>query len=196
MAVPPGYADVSIRLTLTGMSRPSYITFGVDPSDPDADTIAAAIYTSTTSAGSFLSRLDNSVSLGPITVRVGQDGGEALVGTDERVIAGGGSLTSPPPNVALLVHKRSARGGRRGRGRMFVPWYLNETDIDEAGLVLNATVASINTVLSTWKANLSGAGVPMVILHEAGLTTPGLPDVVTNLFADKLVATQRRRLGR
>lgn len=196
MAIPPGYADVSIRLTNSAMQRPAFITFGIDPSGTNPDSIAGEVYGSFTTAGAFFSRLDSGVTIGPVTVRLGQDGGEALIGVSDVTSAGGATLASPPPNVAVLVHKRTNRGGRRGRGRWFLPWYLTETDVDEAGQILTAAVTPIQAALTLTLNNLSAQGNPMVILHEPGLTSAGVPDVVHTLTVDRLVATQRRRLGR
>lgn len=196
MTIPPGYADISVRLTNAAVQRPCYITFGVNPTETNPDTVAGIVSTSLGVAGGFHTKLDNNVSIGPVVARLGQDGGEALVGVSELVIAGTAVLASPPPNVALLVHKRTQRGGRRGRGRLFLPWFLGETDIDEGGTVLQATATSIQTALEVWRSDLATRSCPMVILHEPGVSNSGLPDNVSTLTVDRLVATQRRRLGR
>jgi hypothetical protein len=196
MAVTPGFADVSLQVSSTIMSRPSFVTFGVDPSSSTPDSIAQSVYTAATSAGSLISKVDSGCTIGPTTIRLGQDGGEALVGYWSLRANGAISLTSPPPNVAVLIHKRTARGGRRGRGRLFMPWFVDETTIDEAGIIAPATVTSLATCVEVFRTALATNGVPMVVLHEPGKTTAGAPDVVTSLTVDPLVATQRRRLGR
>jgi hypothetical protein len=160
------------------------------------DQVAQSVYTAATTTGSLLSRLDSGCTLGPVTVRLGQDGGEALVGIHEIAANGGATLTSPPPNVAVLVHKRTPRGGRRGRGRFFIPWFVGETDIDEAGVITPAQVNALSIACEVFRAALASNAVPMVILHEDGKTAPGAPDLVSSLYVDRLVATQRRRLGR
>lgn len=196
MAVPPGFADVSVRLTLAGLSRPAYVTMGLDPTSADPDAVAASVRIAWNKTGSMNSRQSNTVTMGPVTVRIGQDGGEATVGIDEQLVVGAVSQSAPSAQVALLIHKRTARGGRRGRGRMFLPWAIAEGSVDEAGLILPATVTAYNAALEVFRLELAAQQCPMVVLHEPGRTTPGAPDVVTTLLADRLIATQRRRLGR
>jgi hypothetical protein len=195
-AVPPGYGDVSIKLGHAGQNRPAYITFGVDPTSTNPDIVALAIATAFKGAGSLAGKFSSSVVIGPTYVRLGQDGGEALVGVDDTTTVGVLGSATPPSNVAVLVHKRTARGGRRGRGRMFMPWWIGEADVDNTGNIINATITTLNTCLDVFRTALSSGSNPMVILHDEGKTVMGAPDVVTNMFVDRTVATQRRRLGR
>jgi hypothetical protein len=96
----------------------------------------------------------------------------------------------------MLVHKGTARGGRRGRGRLFIPWCLNNSDIGEDGLIGTTSMSSRQSAMNVFLAKLATESVPMVLLHDQGLTAPGSPDAVTYLNVDKLISTQRRRLGR
>jgi hypothetical protein len=202
MTTPSGYGQVSMQLTLTGFQRSAYVTFGIDPADTDPLAIAGAINTAASAANSFTSQMDGSVTLTKIRVSLGTDGGEDLVGELAGTTVGGRIRTSLPPNCALLVHKTSARGGRRGRGRMYLPWFVDETECDEAGVILPASVTQYQTSMNTFRGALSTGGNPMVLLHqpsEPGTvhpTTPGPPNVVTGLVVDRIIATQRRRLGR
>lgn len=196
MPTAPGYAECSIEMTLTGMNRPAYTTFGVDPTETDPNLIGAAIGGSLAAAGSFASRLDNAVVITGVRVSLGTDGGGDIVGWHPMALSGTGIFSPPPPNVAILVHKRTGRGGRRGRGRMYLPWYVSEADIDEMGKLTGATLTATQNAMNTWRSALASAQMPMVLLHNAGVTSPGPPDVVTTLQVDPMVGTQRRRLGR
>jgi hypothetical protein len=112
------------------------------------------------------------------------------------------TLTSFPPNVALLVHKRTARGGRRGRGRMYIPWTLSTTSTGEGGVIAPASLTPMQTACNVWLSSISSGAGPVVLLHRpstpgtARPSTPGSPNVVTSMVVDPLCATQRRRLGR
>lgn len=202
MPTPPGYGEVSMELTLTGFSRPAYVTFGIDPTDTDPNAIGAAIITAATAANSFTGQLDSNVTLSSVRVALGTDTGEDVVGVTAGVAVGLRVKSCLPANCAMLVHKTTSRGGRRGRGRMYIPWIIDEPDIDEAGVINSTAVGLVQTGMSNFRTNLSTGGNPMVLLHnpsEPGTirpTTPGPPNLVTGLIVDRLVATQRRRLGR
>ncbi len=202
MATVPGFADVALQLVLSGLNRPAYITFGVDPTDTDPMTIAGAINTAASGAGSLMSIMDNAVLLRSVRVSLGTDGSEDVVGVLTGSTLGGAARTSLPPNCAMLVHKLTARGGRRGRGRMFLPWCTTEAEVDEAGIITPTNVNQVQTAMNAFRSALSSAGNPMVILHEPSQpgvghpSTPGAPNVVTSLVVDPLISTQRRRLGR
>jgi hypothetical protein len=196
MPTPPGFANVSAQLTLAGLARPAYVTFGINPTDTSPQIVANKVLISMTSAGSFMSRMDSSVTLSQIRVSLGTDGSEDLVGqvtgTTVGSIAGGGT----PPQVAVLLHKVTTRGGRRGRGRMFIPWWAPETNVDEAGLIDTSILDDLQAAADNFLAALLTNGVPMYLLHDPGKTAEGPPNEVLGLTVDRLTSTQRRRLGR
>lgn len=196
MPTAPGYADCSIRLQLATMARPAYLTLGLNPTSTDALQVATELGAAWLYAGSLNSCLDSNVTATEFTARLGTDGGEDLVGSVSNASVGGRSIGTFPPNVACLIHKRTARGGRRGRGRMFIPWILSTTEVGEDGVIQAARITALNAALLIFKNQLTAQSDPMVILHSPGSTSPGAPDVVTSLYASNLVATQRRRLGR
>ena len=112
---------------------------------------------------------------------------ESLAGS-----GGGAAGQAVPNNTALLIRKRTDRGGRRGRGRAFLP--PTQADAVDGGALLSSVIAA---AASEAFADLMVAystvlgGVPH-LLHttEAG----GAPDEITGFSCDTRVATQRRRL--
>jgi hypothetical protein len=196
LATPPGFSDVSIRFDLAGMARPAYVTFAVDSSETDPLLTAADVLNAWSFTGSINARLDSNVTVSEITVRQGTDGGEDLVGVLSATTVGGRAGTSGPPSVAVLVHKRTARGGRRGRGRMFLPWCLNTSSVSENGVIQTSDVNTIAASCIVFKDQLAASGSPMVLLHNPGQTAMGPPDLVTTMSVSPLIGTQRRRLGR
>jgi hypothetical protein len=196
MPTPPGFGDVSIKLQHVLMPRPAYVTFGVDPVDTDPILVADAIRLAWLASGSLNSKMDASVTASEYIVRLGTDGGEDVIGSVTSTTGGGVTQTSTTPNVAALVHKRTARGGRRGRGRMFLPWFLSTSQCDEAGVITPAIVSALQTAAAVFNGELTTRGTPMVVLHNTGKTSMGAPDRVTSMQVSGLVATQRRRLGR
>jgi hypothetical protein len=196
MPTPAGFADISVQITLAGLTRPAFITFGVDPTSTTPSVIATAVNSAITSAGSLASRFDSQVTLPQIRVSYGTDGGEDLIHIGTFSTSGSRTATCLPANCALLVHKITQRGGRRGRGRMFLPWYVDEPQVDEAGIIAAAELNAAQSALNAFLIALGAQNVPMYLLHGPGDTTPGPPNEVTQLVADKLISTQRRRLGR
>lgn len=196
MPTPSGFGAISVQIVHSGMTRPAYLTFGVDPASTDPQTVAGLISGGIAAAGSLASALDTECTVSEVRVSLGTDGGEDIVGGLSTAVAGGSGTTSVPPNCAVLVHKRTARGGRRGRGRLFIPWCVGEGSVDEAGIIASAAQTSIQNAMNTWLNNMTTNNVPMVLLHDPGITVPGAPNLVTALSVDKLISTQRRRLGR
>lgn len=196
MPTPPGYADCSYEYRQTGLTRPAYITFGVDPTDTDPALIAGSLQAAWIATGSLKSITDSSVTMSAVRVSLGTDGTGDLVTVLATNQVGGMASLTVPPNVAVLVHKSTSRGGRRGRGRMYLPWSVQSTQVDEGGQIVSSQVTIITTALGVWKTQLSTLACPLVLLHGPGKTALPAPDPVLSMSTDRLVATQRRRLGR
>lgn len=196
MPTAPGYADISLELTLTGFNRSAYVTFGVDPVDTDPLLVAASVLAAVQGAVSLKSVLDSNVTMTAIHVSMGTDGAEDLSVDYATSVVGSASAISAPPNCAALIHKRTARGGRRGRGRMFLPWCVSTGDIDEKGVIQASKITSLGTAMTNFHALLATNNVPMFLLHKPGLSAVGVPNAVTSLQVDPLIGTQRRRIGR
>lgn len=197
MPTPPGFATCSYELTLSGLSRPAYVTFGVDPTETDPTTITTQLLSAWSAAGSLNTLMDSNVTMTAVRVSLGTDGSADLVYVNATSVVGGASgQASLPPNCAVLFHKTTSRGGRRGRGRMYLPWSVAELSVDEPGIIVPATVTSHTAAATAWRVALNAGGNPLVLLHSDGKTAKPAPDVVNTMVADRLVATQRRRLGR
>jgi len=199
---PPGFADISIQLQNIATSRPAYITFGVDPSDTDPALVGAAVSAAASAPGSLMSKMDTNVTMSQIRVSMGTDGLEDIVYLHPASAVGANAVSSFPPNCAVLVHKTTARGGRRGRGRFFVPWMLGAADCNEGGIIQTSTLTALQGVFTSFRTNLATGGNPMFVMHDPSTTgtlhptVAGPPNAVLSLVVDKLVSTQRRRLGR
>jgi hypothetical protein len=203
MATPPGYAQCSYELRHNMMSRSAYITFGCDPTGTDPNALASQLRATFALPTGLLTTMDANVTLIGSRVSLGTDGGEDLIGIDTTNVVCTKAGAPMPPNVAALVHKRTARGGRRGRGRMYLPWAALSNATLENGVLSAADVTAITTGCSNWLTAMAASGPgPVVLLHRASLpgtenpTTPGPPNVVTSMYCDTTIATQRRRLGR
>jgi len=187
--IPSGYASCAIPAHHGGTSHVSYFTFGVDNNTglTAPANVASAVWLAFHST--IRDAVDNSVEWGPILVSV--NGGSGVVtgeGTDSDLGAAG--LASIPMNSALLVAKQTATPGRAGKGRMYVPFALEESDVSETGVIDGTTVTDWQNIMDDFLLALAAEDVPMVVLHEGA----GTPAVVTQLIVRSKIGTQRRRL--
>lgn len=197
MEIPAGYAHVCVFIRNEGSTRSSCVGFGVWSQSLDAAGVTAAVNTTLATTSTFKSGLGSNTDIIKITAQVGQEGGDPLVDERAVAIAGTGSTTNVAANSAVLVHKRTAVGGRKGRGRLFLPWYVADTNVDEVGFITPATVTTLQSYMDSFRAALNTNNVPMRLLHSPDKNGVLLaPTAVTDLVVDPQIATQRRRLGR
>lgn len=196
LEIPPGFAEVIIPISHPLQSHVATVTFGIDVSGEGGVDSGTADNVMLQWANAMDAIFDSALTMGPVHLIVGQDGGdpESIEGTTTSL--GASAHASPPPNVAVLIKKVTSTGGRRGRGRMFLPWALSASDIDEGGHIAGSTVVSISSAVFDLRSTLETESLPMVLLHSTGISAAPAPSPITGLFCVPLVATQRRRLGR
>jgi len=179
---------------LTGDPEPMFtalgvsLTLGAVPSQTTTDALLTIM------RDTFDSWNSPSYTVGPGHMLWG-----AAVGTirfDGTITPAAGTLTGEPvpQNTAHLVKKITASGGRRGRGRMYVPT-PTETNVAPNGVLLTAYVTARQAELVSMKAALAAhADVgDLALFHDSA---PFTPTPITLLSLQSLVATQRRRLRR
>jgi len=186
--IPAGFGQAVAHFTFTsGQSNPinmvfGYESLGIQGPDFDASDIGSEIATVFGVSGFTNQVIFDSLS---ILRQPGDETGVAIYGT-----GGGSSLSSLPPNCCVLAHKRTATGGRVGRGRMYWP-SVTTTGVTENGVIGGPSVAVYQGAFNGLLIGLLGKEVPMVVLHEnVGLT----PSRVLTLQCDPVIATQRRRM--
>lgn len=193
LIIPPGFALGSIEHWLAGYNRPAVTTWGLDCSaftgSPDdmAEAFGATYRTQ------LKARFDTSVTLRDAKVVIGQDGGDPVIGFDYSTSNGERNNESTPPSLALMVDKRTLLGGRRNRGRAYLPWALADTEVSEVGAVTPSIVSAWQVLLTGFLNALEADNLPAVVLHGSGLTAPPVPTPVTNFVVNPTVRTQRRR---
>lgn len=198
LIIPPGFAQITQPFKHQLLAREAVITYGIDVASGSVitPTILNAIQAVFNTA--WTSFIDSEVTIGPLRASVGQDGGENLAVEGNVTLVGTATAERATASVALLLRKLTTRGGRRGRGRVYLPWMLAEANVTEIGVIPSGGVTAAQTAADAWLTAL--VGLPdvdaMVLLHSTGNTPTGLPDVVTSLTVDPVLGTQRRRLGR
>lgn len=194
--IPPGFIEVTVPLRHTGLSRSAAVVFGVEDGIGGGDPDALA----TTIQGLFVThvgaRIDSDVRIGPTRIAVGQDGQDPIMGFAEVDAPGGRSLDSIAPILALRVAKRTTRGGRRGRGNMYIPWSIPDNRVNEVGTVDPAESVPWQNAMNAWRVASAGGDLSLVLLHSPGISPPGDPDYITNLTVMGTISHQVRRQPR
>lgn len=193
LVIPPGFAQVSWLFSLEGDNEMMVTTCGMDVSAFDGDFTEAAEAFSAAFLGAFTAgeRADSYTYRG-VVARIGQDGGPPVIAEVTGNSVGTLDVGPPPQNVAVLVRKSTGIGGRRGRGRMFLPPFcVGEEGIGANGVLEGSTRTTIQTNVSAWFA-----GLAPVLLHDSSPLPVPDPTPITAFVVDLTVATQRRRLRR
>lgn len=200
LIIPPGFLQAVYVMRLTGDSEDMVTTCGHEldgASGANAEDAADDLF------GAFAANImegfvGSPVSLVAVDVYIGSDGPNVVNSSTEPPYPGGGSATLVPQNTAFLVRKRTDLGGRRGRGRMYIPG-VAESTVDNVGDLADATVTGLQVSLDNWYAALTSAVgaryYPPVVLHRSeGAGIEPAPTPITRFVMEKRVATQRRRL--
>lgn len=202
LIIPAGYSQVQLPLSHALSLRSALVTWGVDSSDAAGDFVQLADDMVAVFEDAFAGELASDVTIGPATVRAGTDGGDPLAVTGSQTGVGLETAAIAPSNVALLIKKATGTGGRRGRGRMYIPWIVQDAAVDEVGMIAGGSLPAYQGDATDFHADLAAGttgtwATPMVLLHDSSGAGPEPgPSTVTGLTVDGMVANQRRRLGR
>lgn len=196
MTIPVGFAQINFRLgSNQGGAWEAEVTTGVDISG---------------NAGTLASMLDQACDIfelrivPQLTSDVQFRGGLMKWGPDEtgpsgedvRLAVGGVGTPGLPPNVAWLIRKQTALGGRRGRGRWYIPG-VPEAAADSNGALASASATAMNVAVGNFLTDMVAGALEPVVLHDgpavSGSPEPA-PTPITGLVCATHVATQRRRL--
>lgn len=200
VVIPPGYASAAVEMRADGDPGPWYITFGVDLSEAGGDHDAVIDTISDAWNNTFAKQLTNTAATTAYILTVGQDGPDNLIIRRDVNVRSESDTGKLPQNCALLVSKNTELGGRKNRGRFFLPGVLNENAVNNIGVIEPGTVTVYQGYATQFKDTLLQGGVtsqvacPMVILHNAGVGATPPPTPVISLTVSSVIATQRRRL--
>lgn len=190
--IPPGYAEAWYRFTVTGDAEPMFFSMGLDLSAGVTASTAVANTILQAGAASLRSLISSATTWDDGYVIFGNDGGDIRVDGTSAAVAGTGGASPLPPNCALLVRKQTGLGGRRNRGRFFVPGIAN-TGVSNAGVIAPATLTNYQNAALTWYTAVKGLAEveELCVLHDSA---PFTPTTIVTLEAQGRLATQRRRL--
>jgi hypothetical protein len=187
MTIPVGFGQVNFRYAASNAipnGAECTLGFVVGPTSPADDALviggywAASIVPQQTNAATFV---EAHVKWGPTAT-----GPDASVTFN---VTGGKGGDPFGAQVSALVQKRTAIGGRHGRGRLFLP-ALTEGLISDGshlqGAYRSDIQAAFNAFLNSMNASLR---YPVVLRGDAGV-----PAAITLFNVEAMLATQRRRL--
>lgn len=179
--IPLGFCRVSFDfepLSSTG-SAPSF-GFGLD-SVPTSDVTDGAYDWWTVQAQELF---NESCTLKRITARSDVGFAERIVGQN-----GGAAGTFAPPQISVLVKMSSGLAGRKNRGRMYLPFLLEDATTDEFGRISNSARDAYQGIVDALPNFCGGPDSSFVILHSDSSD----PTPVTEAVVQTQSATQRRR---
>jgi len=151
-----GLVLVTTEITHASVAHAANVTYAMFDDTGLTSAQAWADFCQTQFTTNWAAVLDNNASI-VRTLTVKGDGTENFT-TGESTAAptvGGAALTCPPPNWAMLVQKKTGFGGRKNRGRMYMPWMVTEGDIGENGHFGGATLTARQAVADAWLADLN-----------------------------------------
>lgn len=193
--IPAGFAEATFIFNVTGKVRDCTWSLGFDVDD--FGTISAADMAN--EIRTLFSQTGSPYVAGQIAVgwtfqgvsvtKQLEDG--PLTGQSLSPVVGTVSVGPLPVNCSLLFTKQTTSGGRRNRGRAFVPpIHLSEGDINAIG-VITADVSGLQGRYDAALGALEAIGYDPVLFHQSA---PFTPTPVTGLALSSLIATQRRRM--
>jgi len=191
--IPEGHALLKFRFGLTGDTEEMIVTLGVQTTAAsNADRVAAANSAMDSWGDNILPLQANVYQLRGVDAVFGTAGGDIPISSTDAARTGGDPDAPVPQNTAVLVQKLSGLGGRRNRGRFYVPG-ISVLDIGNTGIINGTPLAAWGTAVNNFLLGIeSGSFMDSAVIFHS--SAPLTPTVVTDLNVDPVVATQRRRL--
>lgn len=196
LIIPPGFANAAFHFSSTEGTPEFVTTLGVDTSAYGGDFVNAANQMFAIYANTLLVQTDTSLSLTRVSLSVGADGPSGSVDSTLPTEPGERSGTMAPVAMSPIIRKTTLDIGRRGRGRMFLPGVLTQTEVTEGGVVGGSRVASLQPVVNAFyealvEGDVAGGPLPPVLLHSSA---PADPTPIVGLTIAPLVGWIRGRI--
>lgn len=198
--IPVGYGQVTFGYQGVNIPNGAANVLGFQNlAEEDAASAAEILFLAW--SGNVMANVSSGVSMTSALVKLGpEDDGPSAEYVD--VSVGGASADSAAPNTAWLIKKATAGGGRRARGRLYLPGVTEAAMLSDGST--NATIRqALQDDIEQFVLDITLAGLPPVLIHAdsvnptTGEPIPGTapaPTLITALTVDPFLATQRRRL--
>lgn len=205
----PGYYRATLNFDGAGVASGACVVWCGGNGDDLTPLVIGQRIDSALTASGLMTLIPNTIRAASVLVKLGPDetGPSALAPVD---IVGGSGGQGVDAGRSWLIHKATATGGRRGRGRMYWPG-LSEANVNAAGAIDTAAVTAFQTEVTDFYGQLQAQNIDMYLEHgpktEWELVNgqprrkpiPGVipdPDVVLGLTVESTTASQRRRVRR
>lgn len=190
MIIPEGFAEASIYVWVAGDAEVTVSTWGFtkfpvsDFDQADCDAVYTAFATALRD-----SRLGTQARFGGVTLRANNGAGIVLF---ENIFEtpGENDIALAPINCCALIQKRTALGGRHGRGRCYMAGFLDASQVDSAGNLSEDLQTALTVNFTEFFNELIAAEMIPMLLHADATA----PTQITSLSCANKIATQRRRV--
>jgi hypothetical protein len=201
--VPDGYLEVAYRHALVGDAEEMLVTQGFKIFDIPSNIATFAGQVADLWVTHILPNIGAEYTFKGVHLAFGPDG-QGIRFSLERTQASTNALQPLPQNTAVLVRKNTGLGGRRNRGRMYIPG-VPEGSVSSSGALFVAYQTEFQSDINNWQAaNIALIDIEFHALFHAtpddtstGVPVPQpaiAPSAVTSMTVQSKVATQRRRL--
>lgn len=194
LIVPPGFGLAAFTFSGAPGTAPYVTTMGTELDLGEVTAVQAANNIKFHYADNLMPRTSNQLTLDRVQLYVGQDGPSGSVDSDTPPVTGGRTGNFPPTAQSLIARKVTSNLGRRGRGRMFIPGILEESEVEQTGGITSASRTLVNGLLTgfieDWGLAMPGVGQP-VLFHSSA---PADPTPIEGLVAADLVGWIRGRI--
>ena len=191
MFIPPGYANIQWIMQHTNTAQIALTAIGVEIEAADPQVVVEG---ATAAFDDNFGELCGLAWAG-LTVRmvIGTSDPSAPITLESPTWQGGSAAGNAcPAQVCTLLKKITLSGGRKGKGRMYLPGPL-EGSIDDAGHFTTTQSDDNQARATAFRGDMIAiAGVTSVVLLH---TDPAdEPSEIVGILADPVVGSQRRRL--
>jgi hypothetical protein len=206
-SIPVGFAQVKFEFTVAGQPRPICSTLGIGRPEGESNPLSAK-HLADRMAEHFKA-VFGAASTGEqwafqgVTAAVQEmaDSQDVAKSSAEYNFQGAWSQRNPPINCCLLVEKRTSKGGKRYRGRMYLPAaWVSSNATASSGQLDNGERDSFGSKLTAFYNAITsptmGTAFQPVLLHNQGEAggTNFIPTEITSFGIDPMLATQRKRM--
>lgn len=178
LTIPEGFGLAAFVLEGAQGDGPFVTTLGLDISAHGGDYVAAANNAFQAYASEVMPITSSALELVRCNLAVngGFGVGGGSVDSSATAVTGGGSGLDSVLAMAPIVRKVTNLIGRVGRGRMFLPGVLNDSDVNESGDIGSARLTALDNAMVGFQVRLeapvTGTPIPPFLLHSNPVVPP------------------------